>query len=108
VALVPNCVAMPQSAKRTSKRKADLCHRTGAGALCNELNKACVGGKSFEEAGLGLGAGSRWEIGPWTVFVHTCASVVGVSVDPSVVGRGCSPVSSNKARGYCCRTPGGH
>jgi hypothetical protein len=38
----------------------------------------------------------------------TCASAVGVSVDPSVVGRDWSPVSSNKARGYCCRTPGDH
>jgi hypothetical protein len=47
----------------------------------------------------------RWEIGP---FAHTCASVVGILADPSVVGRGCSPVSSNKARGYCCRTPGGY
>jgi hypothetical protein len=47
----------------------------------------------------------RWEIGP---FAHTSASVVGVSVDPSVVGRGWSPASSNKARGYCCRTPGDH
>jgi hypothetical protein len=41
-------------------------------------------------------------------YAHTCASVVGVSVDPSVVGRDWSPVSSNKARGYCCRTPGEH
>jgi hypothetical protein len=39
---------------------------------------------------------NRWKIGP---FAHTCASVVGVSVDPSVVGRDWSPVSSNKARG---------
>jgi hypothetical protein len=47
------------------------------------------------------------DLGP---FVHTgtCASVVGVSVDPSVVGRDWSPVSSNKARGCCCRTPGDH
>jgi hypothetical protein len=51
------------------------------------------------------GPGDRWEIGP---FVHMCASVVGVSVGPSVVGRDWSPVSSNKARGYCCRTPGDH
>jgi hypothetical protein len=34
--------------------------------------------------------------------------VVGVSVDPPVVGRDWSPVSSNKARGCCCRTPGDH
>jgi hypothetical protein len=27
---------------------------------------------------------------------------------PSVVRRDWSPVSPNKARGYCCRTPGGH
>jgi hypothetical protein len=32
-------------------------------------------------------------------IAHTRASVVGVSVDPSVVGRDWSPVSSNKARG---------
>jgi hypothetical protein len=38
-------------------------------------------------------------------FAHTCASVVVVSMGPSVVGRDWSPVSSNKARrGYCCRT----
>jgi hypothetical protein len=49
--------------------------------------------------------GDRWEIG---LFAHTCTSVVGVSVDPSVVGRDWSPVSSNKARGSCCRTPGYH
>jgi hypothetical protein len=48
-----------------------------------------------------LGPGHRWEIGP---FAHTCASVVGISMGPSVVGRDWSPVSSNKARGYCCRT----
>jgi hypothetical protein len=30
--------------------------------------------------------------------------VVGISMEPSVVGRDWSPVSSNKARGYCCRT----
>jgi hypothetical protein len=35
-------------------------------------------------------------------------SVVGVSVGPSVVGLDWSPVFSNKARGYCCRTPGDH
>jgi hypothetical protein len=49
-----------------------------------------------------------WEqvgIGP---FAHTRASVVGASVDPSVVGRDWSPASCNKARGYCCRTPGDH
>jgi hypothetical protein len=28
--------------------------------------------------------------------------------DPPVVGRDWSPVSSNKACGYCCRTPGDH
>jgi hypothetical protein len=47
----------------------------------------------------------RWKIGP---LAHTCASVVGVSVDPPIVGRDWSPVSSKKAHGYCCRTPGGH
>jgi hypothetical protein len=68
-------------------------------------NRACqVRSWSFEEAGLDLDTG-RWKIGP---FAHTCASVVGVSVDPSVVGRDWSPVSSNKARGCCCRTPGDH
>jgi hypothetical protein len=41
------------------------------------------------------------EAGSWAVWM-------GVSVDPSVVGRHWSPVSSNKARGYCCRTPGDH
>jgi hypothetical protein len=46
--------------------------------------------------------GDRRKTGP---FAHTRASVVGVSVDPSVVGRDWSPVSSNKTRGYCCRTP---
>jgi hypothetical protein len=35
-------------------------------------------------------------------------SVSRVSVDPSVVGRDWSPVSSKKARGCCCQTPGGH
>jgi hypothetical protein len=44
---------------------------------------------------------TRWKTGP---FAHTCASVVGISMEPSVVGRGWSPVSSNKARGYRCRT----
>jgi hypothetical protein len=58
---------------------------------------------SFEEAGLDLE--NRWKIGS---FAHTCASVVGVSVGPSVVGRGWSPVSSNKARDYCCRTTVDH
>jgi hypothetical protein len=32
----------------------------------------------------------------------------GCGVELSVVGRDWSPVSSNKARGYCCRTPGDH
>jgi hypothetical protein len=47
----------------------------------------------------------RWKTGP---FAHTCTSALGVSVGPPVVGRGWSPVSSNKARGCCCRTTGGH
>jgi hypothetical protein len=34
--------------------------------------------------------------------------MVGVSVDPPVVGRDWSPVSSNKARGCCRRAPGDH
>ena len=78
----------------------DISRRRGRGCR----NRACqVRSWSFEEAGLDLE--NRWKIGP---FAHTCASVVGVSVDPSVVGRDWSPVSSNKARGYCCRTPGDH
>jgi hypothetical protein len=48
-----------------------------------------------------LKPGHRVEIRP---FAHTCASVVGVSVDPLVVGRDWSPVSSYKTRGYCRRT----
>jgi hypothetical protein len=48
---------------------------------------------------------NRWKIGP---FAHTCASVMGVSAGPPVVGRDWSPVYYNIARGYCCRTPGGH
>jgi hypothetical protein len=75
-----------------------------AGGGCR--NQPCqVRSLGFEEAGLGLAGDSRWEIGP---FAHTCASVVGVSVDPPVVGRDWSPASSNKARGCCCRTPGCH
>jgi hypothetical protein len=50
---------------------------------------------------LSTGPGDRWEIGP---LAHTCASAVGVLVDPAVVGHDWSPVFSNKARGYCCRT----
>jgi hypothetical protein len=74
-----------------------------AGGGCR--NRACqVRSWSSEEAG-GLDLENRWKIGP---FAHTCASVVGVSVEPPVVGRDWSPVSSNKARGCCCRTPGGH
>jgi hypothetical protein len=74
-----------------------------AGGGCRD--RACqVRSWSFEEAGL-PGPGHRWEIGP---FAHTCASVVGVSVGPSVVGRDWSPMSSKKARGYCCRTTGDH
>jgi hypothetical protein len=37
--------------------------------------------------------GRRWKTGP---FAHTRASVVGISMEPSVVGRDWSPVSSNK------------
>ena len=78
----------------------DISRRRGRGCR----NRACqVRSWSFEEAGLDLE--NRWKIGP---FAHMCASVVGVSVDPPVVGRDWSPVSCNKARGYCCRTPGGH
>jgi hypothetical protein len=59
-----------------------------------------VVGALRQEAGLDLE--NRWKIGP---FAHTCASVVVISMGPSVVGRDWSPVSSNKARrGYCCRT----
>jgi hypothetical protein len=62
-------------------------------------NRACqVRSWSFEEAGLDLDTGD-WEIGP---FAHTCASLSAVGVlvlvGPSVVGRGWSPVSFNKAR----------
>jgi hypothetical protein len=40
---------------------------------------------------------------------YVCIWVVGFSVGPSVVvGRDWSPVSSQKVRGCCCRTPGGH
>jgi hypothetical protein len=68
-------------------------------------NRACqVRSWSYEEAGLDLKTGGRL-LGP---FAHTCGSVVGVSADPPVVGRDCSPMSSNKARGCCCRTPGDH
>jgi hypothetical protein len=57
-------------------------------------------------------AGGRWEIGP---FAHTCASVLAWvsrwarrSLSVVVLGHDWSPVSSNKARGCCCRTPGGY
>jgi hypothetical protein len=73
-----------------------------AGGGCR--NRACeVRSWGFEEAGLDLE--NRWKNGP---FAHTCASVVGVSVGPSVVGRDWSLLSSNKARGCCCRIPGDH
>jgi hypothetical protein len=67
-----------------------------AGGGCR--NRACqVRSWSFEGAG-------TWA-GP---FAHTCASVlVGAPVDPPVVGRDWSPVSSNEAGGYCGQTPGG-
>jgi hypothetical protein len=39
----------------------------------------------------GLDLENRWKIGP---FAHTCASVVGIAMEPSVVGRDWSPVSS--------------
>jgi hypothetical protein len=77
-----------------------------AGGVCTGecRNRTCqVRSWSSEEAGLDLE--NRWEIGP---FAHTCESVMSVSVGPSVVGRDWSPVSSNKARGCCCRTPGDH
>jgi hypothetical protein len=72
-----------------------------AGGGCR--NRACqVRSWSSGRRLVGPGWGQRrWEIGP---FAHTRASVVGVSMEPSVVGRGWSPVSSNKARGCCCRT----
>jgi hypothetical protein len=70
-------------------------------------NRACqVRSWSSEEAGLDLITGGGLD--RLHFFTHMCASVVGVSVEPSVVGRDWSPMSSNKARGYCCRTPGGH
>jgi hypothetical protein len=75
-----------------------------AGGGCR--NRACqVRSWSSEEAGLDLPGNARWKIGP---VAHTCASALGVSADPPVVGRDWSPVSSNKARGYCCRTTGEH
>jgi hypothetical protein len=65
-------------------------HAAGGGGR----NRACqVRSWSFEEAGLDL---------------DTRASAVGVLVDPLVVGRDWSPVSSNKTRGYCCRATGDH
>jgi hypothetical protein len=49
-----------------------------AGGGCR--NRACqVRGWSFEEAGLYLE--NRWEIEP---FAHTCASVVGISMERAV------------------------
>jgi hypothetical protein len=51
-----------------------------------------------------LGAGGRLD--RFHIRVHLWW--VGFTVGPSVVGRDWSPVSSNKARGHCCRTPGDH
>jgi hypothetical protein len=98
-----------------------------AGGGCR--NRACqVRSWSSEEAGL-AGPGDRWEIGPWLLIyprrLRKTYHVAGagcrnracqvrswsfelrggwISMGPSVVGRDWSPVSSNKARGYCCRT----
>jgi hypothetical protein len=47
------------------------------------------------------GGGTNGGGGP---AARTCASVVGISMEPPVVGRDWSPVSSNKARGCCCQT----
>jgi hypothetical protein len=76
--------------------------KTGEAALCTGGvgSGVCRGRRCFllqlplwlyiyvcvsEEAGLDLGRGwRRWKIGP---LVHTCASVVGISMEPSVVGR---------------------
>jgi hypothetical protein len=72
-------------------------------------NRACqVRSWGFEEVGHWTWA----QVEDWTVCTYACICgglvVVGVLVDPPVVGRDWSPVSSNKARGYCCRTPGDH
>jgi hypothetical protein len=70
-----------------------------AGGGCR--NRACqVRSWSFEEAGLDLGTGGRLD----RLHIATCASMVGISMEPPVVSRDWSPVSSNKACGYCCRT----
>jgi hypothetical protein len=72
-----------------------------AGGGCR--NWACqVRSWSSEEAAWTGAAGSRWETGP---LAQTCASVVGISMEPPVARRDWNPVSSNKARGYCFRAP---
>jgi hypothetical protein len=50
---------------------------------------------------------TTWDAGghpPSAPLFPSFRSVVGISMEPSVVGRDWSPVSSNKARGCCCRT----
>jgi hypothetical protein len=84
-----------QPSAACSGRTAPPQSASGAGCLLEETQKVCLLGLAP------VGPGDRWETGP---FAHACASVVGVSVEhPSVVGLDWSPVSSNKARGYCCR-----
>jgi hypothetical protein len=79
------------------RRLQKIYHAAGGGCR----NWACqVRSWSSEEAGWTWE--QWWKTGP---FAHTRAYVVGVSMEPPVVGRGWSPVSSYKARGYCCRTP---
>jgi hypothetical protein len=41
-------------------------------------------------------------------YVCICGGCLAWLVGPSVVGRGWSPVPSNKARGCCCRATGDH
>jgi hypothetical protein len=76
-----------------------------AGGGCR--NRACqVRSWSFEGAGLDLDTGGK--LSRLHIRVHLWSVVVGISMGPSVVGRYWSPASSNKARGYCCRTSGDH
>jgi hypothetical protein len=83
-------------------------------ALLGVCPAACVpsGVLQRDRVGRIVGGGwtgprGRWETGPFAVCTYV-ASVVGTSMGPPVVGRGWSPVPSNKARGCCYRTPGGH
>jgi hypothetical protein len=82
---------------------------------CWRLPEPTPGGADSRRPGVGLAPRPQAlpvpaQLPLWFYVLHStaCASVVCISVDPSVVGRDWSPVSSNKARGYCCRTPGDH